>query len=64
MIHKIVLFMMLFISTHSFSGPLKVGVGISGPPLVETVNNAQGTYYFGFCIDLMNEICNPVSTKP
>ncbi|MCW8444529.1 transporter substrate-binding domain-containing protein [Fluoribacter gormanii] len=54
--------MMLFISTLSLSSPLKVGVSIAGPPLVERVNTAQGPYYFGFFIDLMNNICKRIGT--
>lgn len=55
--------MMLLISTFSFSHSLKVGVGVSGPPIVERINTAQGPYYFGFCIDLMNNICKRIGKK-
>ncbi|CEG58774.1 transporter substrate-binding domain-containing protein [Legionella fallonii] len=54
---------MLFISTLSFSAPLKVGVGLSGPPIAERVVTAHGPYYFGFCIDLMNKICQRIGQK-
>lgn len=52
--------MTLFISTLSFSSPLKIGVGVSGPPIVESVYTDEGRYYYGFCIDLMNEICKRI----
>lgn len=52
--------MMMLITTLSFATPLKVGVGISGSPIVEKVQTNQGSYYFGFCIDLMNNICKRI----
>lgn len=48
------------ISNLSFSSPLKVGVGVSGPPIVEKVITNQGPHYFGFCIDLMDNICKRI----
>ncbi|MGL5742701.1 MAG: transporter substrate-binding domain-containing protein [Legionella sp.] len=47
----------MIISTLAFSSPLIVGVGVSGAPIAEKVNTTHGSYDFGFCIDLMNEIC-------
>ncbi len=58
--HNVVFIMMLLVSTFSFSRSLTVGVGVSGPPIVERINTAQGPYYFGFCIDLMNNICKRI----
>ncbi|KTC89091.1 transporter substrate-binding domain-containing protein [Legionella cincinnatiensis] len=55
--------MMLFISTLSYCNPLKVGVAVSGLPISEKVDTADGPYYFGFCIDLMNEICERIDKK-
>ena len=59
----VVFIMMLFISTNTLSSPLKVGVSVAGPPLVERVDAAQGTYFFGFFIDLMNNICKRIGTS-
>ncbi|WP_454780384.1 transporter substrate-binding domain-containing protein [Legionella sp. WA2022007384] len=61
-IPTIVFIMMLCISTLSLSNPIKVGVSIVGPPLVERVDTPQGTYFFGFFIDLMNNICKRIGT--
>ncbi|KTD08955.1 glutamine ABC transporter [Legionella gratiana] len=55
--------MMLFISTLSFCSPVKVGVVVSGLPVSEKVNTDQGIYYFGFCIDFMNEVCKRIEKK-
>jgi ABC-type amino acid transport substrate-binding protein len=54
------LFVVIFLTglaTLSFGTTLKVGVGVSGAPIVEKVASEHGPYYFGFCIDLMNTIC-------
>lgn len=55
--------MMLFISTISYSNPLKIGVAVSGLPISQKVSTANGDYYFGFCIDLMNEICKRIEKQ-
>ncbi len=58
---RVILFIiMLFIIPLSFSSPLNVGVGVSGPPIAEKINTDKGPYYFGFCIDLMNDICKRI----
>lgn len=56
----VVLIIILFTHIASFSNPIRVGVGISGAPIVENVKTDQGTYYFGFCIDIMNNICERI----
>ena len=59
-LHAIAGIMMMLLTALSFSNSLKVGVGISGSPIVEKVKTAQGSYYFGFYIDLMNNICKRI----
>ncbi|OJW12087.1 MAG: hypothetical protein BGO44_03380 [Legionella sp. 39-23] len=58
--HRVVFILFWFISNLSFSSPLKIGLGVSGPPIVEKVTTAQGSHYFGFCIDLMDNICKRI----
>lgn len=54
------MFLMIYLNSASFSAPLKVGVAVSGAPISEIVSTANGSYYFGFCIDLMNAICSRI----
>lgn len=56
-IRLLIIIFMIGLVTVSFGATLKVGVGVSGSPIVEKVSTQQGPYYFGFCIDLMNTIC-------
>ncbi|KTC71528.1 glutamine ABC transporter [Legionella birminghamensis] len=48
------------ISSNCFSAPLVVGVGVSGLPIAQKIYSVKGPYYFGFCIDLMNDICKAI----
>ena len=57
MVQRIVFVMMLFISTISFSSELIVGVPTSGLPLAEKINSSKGPYFFGYIIDIVNNIC-------
>lgn len=59
----VVFIVVLCICARAFSSPLKVGITLSGPPIVERVNTAKGPYYFGFCIDIMNDICKRIGEK-
>ncbi|WP_133137457.1 transporter substrate-binding domain-containing protein [Legionella rowbothamii] len=52
--------LMLFITSIAFSSSLTVGVGVSGPPLVEKAHDSKGVFYFGFSIDLMDSICEQI----
>lgn len=56
-IRIMILIIMLGITSYSFSDTLNVGVPIVGSPVAEKINTGQGSYYFGFCIDIMNSIC-------
>lgn len=59
-IQLLITLIILCLNTLSFSSTLKVGVGVSGPPIVEKFTTEHGSYYFGFCIDLMNSICSHI----
>jgi ABC-type amino acid transport substrate-binding protein len=53
-------FILLFLSSLcAFSGPDDITVGvISGvPPFAEVSDSGNGPYFFGFSIDMMNNIC-------
>ncbi|KTD57598.1 transporter substrate-binding domain-containing protein [Legionella shakespearei] len=56
-IRLLIVIFMIGLVTVSFGATLKVGVGVSGAPIVEKVASEHGPYYFGFCIDLMDNIC-------
>lgn len=60
MMHLVLLLMMILTSTLVFSDPLKIGVVASGLPMAERANTAQGVYYYGFSIDIMNAICRRI----
>ncbi len=51
---------MMLLAATSFGNSLKVGIGVSGPPLVEKAQTTDGTVYFGFCVDIMNSICKKI----
>lgn len=59
-IQRMLFITLLFVCQLSFASVIKVGTGVSGPPLVEGINTSDGRFYFGFCIDLMNEICKRI----
>lgn len=53
---KLILFLALFLSNLlAYGNPLVVGVGQFAPPFSSSIGNSS--HYFGFCIDLMNELC-------
>lgn len=55
-----IIFFLFLISKNCLGSILTVGIGISGPPIAQKVDTPQGAYYFGFCIDLMNGICQNI----
>jgi ABC-type amino acid transport substrate-binding protein len=58
---KLLIFLTLFLSNfYAFSKDLMVGVISSAPPFADKSTTANGVFYFGFSIDIMNSICKRI----
>ncbi|MCW8452133.1 transporter substrate-binding domain-containing protein [Legionella quinlivanii] len=56
-------FILLIFCNSGFCSSLIVGVTVPGLPIVQKVDSARGSYYFGFCIDIMNTICKQIGRR-
>ncbi len=61
---KLFVFLILFVnSIYGFSKDLVVGVITSAPPFAEMSVTPDGSYFFGFAIDIMNSICKQLNIQ-
>ena len=59
---KVFVFLILFLnSIYVFSKDLMVGVITGAPPFSEMSDSGDHTYFYGFSIDIMNNICKQLN---
>lgn len=61
---KFLAFIIFFLNgVCAFSKPLLVGVITNAPPFAAIAHTPNGTYFYGFSIDIMNNICRQIDAE-
>lgn len=54
---RVVFLILLLINSYAYSQELRVGVITAAPPFAEVAEAGNQTYFFGFSIDVMTNVC-------